>query len=110
MSKHARRIVLRPRVEQDLEQQTEYLEEQASSEVADRYLVSEGAAFEMLAQMPGMGALRENLNARLTGLRMLPVPDFPRYLIFYRATDEDLEIIRVLHSSQNTEGIVREEF
>ena len=69
MSLSARRIVLRPRVADDLERQVEYLDDQATPEVSDRYLASVNAAFDQLAQMPGMGAPREHLNRRLGGLR-----------------------------------------
>ena len=110
MTESVRRIILRPRVAEDLEKQVEYLDNQASPEVSDRYLASVYSAFDQLAQMPGMGASREQLNARLTGLRMWPVPDFPKYLIFYRATDEAVEVIRILHGAQDIDGIISEEF
>jgi toxin ParE1/3/4 len=109
MSWSTRRILLQPRVTEDLERQVEYLDERANPEVSDRYLKSVYGAFDLLAQMPGMGAPREQLNPRLNGLRMWPVPDFPKYLIFYRATDETVEVIRVLHGAQDIEGIISEE-
>ena len=109
MIQSPRRIILRPPVADDLEKHVEYLDEQASPEVSDRYLTSVYAAFDQLAQMPGIGASRDYLNARLTGLRMWPVPDFSKYLIFYRATDKVLEVTRVLHGAQDIEGIISEE-
>jgi len=89
--------------------QVEYLDEKASPEVSDRYLSAATAAFDQLAQMPGLGAPRDDLNTNLGTLRMWPVPEFPKYLIFYRATTEAVEIIRVLHGAQNVEWIIAEE-
>jgi toxin ParE1/3/4 len=109
MSEISRKIVLRPRVADDLERQVEYLDQEASPEVGNRYLAAINAAFEQLAGMPGIGTRRDFNNVRLNGLRMWPVPGFPKYLIFYRFTEETVEIVRVLHGAQNIEHILEEE-
>jgi toxin ParE1/3/4 len=109
MSETSRKIILRPRVADDLERQVDYLDGEASSEVGDRYLAAVNAAFEQLADMPGLGARRDFNNTRLSGLRMWPVPNFPKYLIFYRSTEEIVEIVRVVHGAQNIEDILQEE-
>jgi toxin ParE1/3/4 len=48
-----------------------------------------------IGQTPGMGIYRPELAP---DLRFLPVG---RYLIFYRQTGPDVEIVRVLHGARN---------
>lgn len=63
------------------------------------------AAIASLAEMPGMGVRRDYNNPTYADMRMWPVPEFPKYLIYYRTTDEYLIIIRVLHSAQDIAAI-----
>ncbi|MCG3199628.1 MAG: hypothetical protein GHCLOJNM_04152 [bacterium] len=43
-------------------------------------------------------------------LRMFAIERFEKYLIFYRVTESAIEVVRVLHSAQDIEGIlVRDE-
>ena len=59
--------------------------------------------------MPLVGSECEYLNLRLHGLRMWPVHNFGHYLIFYRVLDDTIQIVRVLHSSRDIEGIIHDE-
>jgi plasmid stabilization system protein ParE len=36
---------------------------------------------------------------------MWPIPRFRKYLIFYLSTDETVEVVRVLHGSQNLQEL-----
>jgi plasmid stabilization system protein ParE len=66
MSEAARRVILRPQVAENLEQQVMYLDAHASPDVGDRYLAAVNAAFDRLAETPGVGALREQLNSPIS--------------------------------------------
>ena len=55
--------------------------------------------------MPRLGVLRDYGNPDFAGMRMWPVPRFSKYLIFYMAHEEELEIVRVLHGAQNIQEI-----
>jgi toxin ParE1/3/4 len=76
-----------------------------SLEASDRFAEALDAAYEQLADMPGMGASREYGNPKLKGMRMWPIPGFQKYLIFYRATDTELQVLRVLHGSRNLQSL-----
>ena len=78
----------------------EYLADQSNLNTSDRFLIATTRAYRQLASMPGIGSPR-NYGPEFPGLRLWPVPRFPKYLIFYQATETDLKIIRVLHGSQN---------
>ena len=58
--------------------------------------------FDLLAQFPEMGSLAHFRHPSLQGVRyfVLP-PPFNRWLIFYRSTDEGVEIQRVLYGNIN---------
>jgi hypothetical protein len=51
------------------------------------------------------GSPRDFGSERLSGRRMFRVQGFRRHLVFYRPTSEGIEVIRVLHSSQDIENI-----
>jgi toxin ParE1/3/4 len=67
---------------------------------ADRVAGSLTEAFGLLATQPKMGRARPELSSKL---RSFPKD---RYIIFYRLAPDALEIVRVLHSSRDTEHIV----
>ena len=76
-----------------------------SMNASDRFLQATEQAFKQLADMPGIGAIREYNNPTFIGMRMWPVPGFERYLIFYRATAERLDVLRVLHGARDLHAI-----
>ena len=45
--------------------------------------------------MPGIGERWPSSNPRLTGLRVWRIEGFEKHLIFYRAADDGIEIVRV---------------
>lgn len=76
---------------------------------SDRFLSAVEAAIRRLAEMPGLGAARPFSNPLLGEMRMWPVPGFRKYLVFYRATAEVLEVVRVLHGARDIAAILEED-
>lgn len=100
------RIVLKTkRARRDLAEIAANLGED-SLEIELRFLRCAELAFEVLAIMPGMGARREHAHPGLADLRMWPIPEFPRILIFYRPHVDGVEIVRILHASRDQEGLM----
>lgn len=59
-------------------------------------------AFTLLADRPAIGRLRTDLrHPRLQGLRSWGIRGFESYLIFYRASDDGIEVVRVLHGARD---------
>jgi plasmid stabilization system protein ParE len=56
-----------------------------------------------LADLPEIGRVYDFGKRELKGLRMLPVPDFTKYLVFYvyRKPEEEVEIFHVLHGARD---------
>lgn len=72
-----------------------------------RFVNAVEAEYRRLAEMPGMGAKREEF-ARFPGLRSWPVHGFRNYLIFYQPIEtgeNGIEVLRLLHGAQNFEAI-----
>jgi toxin ParE1/3/4 len=70
---------------------------------ADRYLDFLEEKLKLLATIPGMGRLHNDLGP---GLRVFPVDD---YLIFYRQSVEGIDVVRVLHGARDIESLFRDD-
>jgi toxin ParE1/3/4 len=95
-----RHIVIRPAADRDLDELAAFI---AKDDVgaALRFYDAVARAYEQLLDQPGIAASRDFDNPELRALRMWPVPRFPNHLIFYRPTDDGIEIVRVLHAARD---------
>ena len=66
---------------------------------ADEFLDLIEEKLQKLARNPGLGRRREEL---LPGLQSFPIGN---YVVFYRAIEDGIDVIRVLRGSRDTEGI-----
>ena len=88
------RLEIAPRAERDLEEIWHFIA-QDQVPAADRFVDLLIGKFSLLASSPRMGKRRTDLAPELRGF------PFRNYLIFYRASDEKLEIVRVLHAARD---------
>ncbi len=102
----SRAIIKLPRAESDLIGCYAYYLEEASSEVADRFLSAVGKTLNLVARSPGIGTIHQTNRPELAGLRSIPVSKFKRYLLFYRAFDDRIELVRVPHGSRDIRRIL----
>lgn len=70
---------------------------------ADRWVDSLDAAFNRLATQPMMGRARPELAS---DLRSFP---FRRYVIYYLPLLDGIDVVRVLHSARDIDGLVGDE-
>jgi toxin ParE1/3/4 len=101
-------VIILAAARRDLREQRDYIA-QDSPAAAERFLAAAEAAFQQLAEMPGMGTRKRVRNARLAGLRQWRVRGFERYRIYYRATEESIEVLRVLHGARDIDRILEEQ-
>lgn len=87
---------------QDIENIWKYLAEN-NLKAADRLFDTLRESFPKLAKFPQMGKQRSELAPLL---RSFPVKN---YLIFYRPIDEGVEIVRILHGSQDVETLFQDQ-
>ncbi|HRH40013.1 MAG TPA: type II toxin-antitoxin system RelE/ParE family toxin [Pyrinomonadaceae bacterium] len=101
-------LFLLPRAEKDIDSHCEFWAEKS----VKKALAFDQAVFETfdrLCEMPLIGTERNYSSPKLFGIRIWFVKGFEKYLIFYRSFGNYLEIVRVLHSAQDTDSILEEE-
>ncbi|MEM6753234.1 MAG: type II toxin-antitoxin system RelE/ParE family toxin [Cyanobacteria bacterium P01_C01_bin.38] len=86
---------------QDLEDIWNYIA-QNNTRAADNLFDKLREKFARLAKFPQMGQQREDLAVYLRSFSV------GSYLIFYRIIDEGVEIVRIIHCSQDIELIFKE--
>jgi len=93
-------IARRPAAARDVDGIALYIAED-NPEAAHRFLNAVEIAYHTLAEMPRLGSSRDLGDRDLADLRVWPVPGFRKYLIFYRPTNNGIEVIRVLHGMRD---------
>ncbi len=101
------RYVVRPKADQDLDDQAFYYLTEASPELGHRFLVSAHETFSLLSTQPDMGWNPKLHLPALHGLRLFRVNGFEKILILYRPLENGIEILRVVHGSQNVRRLLR---
>jgi toxin ParE1/3/4 len=93
-------LILMPRAREDIKQIATYIgEDNPQASRAFRQTLQN--IYEVLLELPEMGSIRDFRNPEMKGIRMLPLPKFKNYLLFYRPTSERLEIVHVLHGARD---------
>lgn len=101
------RYVVRPKADQDLDDQAFSYAIEGSPEVGHRFLVSAHESFSLLSTQPEMGWNPKLRLSSLRGLRLFRVTGFDKNLILYRPLETGVEILRVIHGSQNILRLLR---
>ncbi|MFZ0495497.1 MAG: type II toxin-antitoxin system RelE/ParE family toxin [Methylocella sp.] len=92
------RILIRPRAQIDLAEIWDFIGEDSQAR-ADSFLDRLDQSFHGLAGNPRMGRARGELSQ---DLRSFPLG---RYVIFYLALADGIEIVRVLHGARDLDAI-----
>lgn len=100
-----RRISWRSAAERDIEDIALFLHE-SSPAVADRFLVAVVTTLHHLAAMPRTGRTWQFDGAALSGLRSRPIVGFDNYLVFFRPSHIEIQIVRVLHGARDLPGLL----
>jgi toxin ParE1/3/4 len=94
-------VDLSPDAQGDLLQIWDYLSGR-NEHAATRILAEFTRVFNHLAEFPEMGRLREDLEP---GYRSFAVR---KYVIFYRLTEESVEVSRIVHGSRDLGHLLKE--
>lgn len=78
--------VVRPRADQDLDDQAYYLATQAAPDLGHHFLLAAHETFALLATQPQIGWHPRLKQPDLASLRVFQVTGFEKMLIFYRPT------------------------
>ena len=76
--------------------------ENASETIANEFLNAVRQTLRLLARQPEVGRRRNFRHPELQDIRSFRVHSpFDRLLIFYRVTDESIEVWRIMHGARN---------
>ena len=96
------RIVRRPLAGADIADIWDYIAEDSLAQ-ADAWVDRLDAKLRLLATQPMLGRPRDELSP---GLRSLP---FGRYVIFYAALSDGIDVVRLLHSARDVDAVFEDD-
>lgn len=76
-----------------------------SPTAAERFLLNAEATFRDLAEHPGLGHRRDDLDPPFNELGCRAVRGFRNHLAFYRSSPEVIVIVRVVHGMRDLRSI-----
>src|SRR5262245_21954880 len=95
-------VIRTEQAEADLEQILDYLEERSPA-AAERLAAAIDERCQLLGTVPALGSPRDDIRP---GLRCVVVQ---RYVLFYRVTEQAVEVLRILHGSRDIDTLMRED-
>jgi toxin ParE1/3/4 len=105
------RVLKREAAKRDLVAQWVWYAENATIEVADRFLQASDNTLTLLATQPDSGSAFFVTKPELQGMRRFPVSDgFERILLFYFPLQDGVDLVRVVHGSRDLERPLLEGF
>lgn len=102
--------VVRPKADQDIDDVGDYLAQEAGLDFGLQFLAELYGTFALLASQSEMGWRCNVAHPQLANVRTFQVSSrFHKYLIFYQAYENRIEILRVLHGSQDLLALFKRE-
>lgn len=102
--------VVRPAANRDIDEIADQLAEAAGLETAQRFLAEIYDTFGLLGIQPRMGWPCKSRHPQLLAARTFPVSArFDKHLIFYQPSSGRIEVLRVVHGSQDLERLFAKE-
>lgn len=98
------RVTILPCAEFDEAEIYDYLA-QRSAAIARRFLDKVDETLQKIRTTPTPGIGFHSANAKLLGLRWTKVRDFPNHLIFFKLSDDLIEVVRILHGARDIDAI-----
>lgn len=100
------KAVIRSAARQDILDQFLYLIDQNVPHVAERFIDAVDETIAKLTKRPRIGAPKKLKDPRLQGLRGWPVSGFEAVRIYYLASDNALQVVRILHGKRDIDRLL----
>jgi toxin ParE1/3/4 len=96
------RIFTQRQAQEDTDEIWHYIA-QDNPTAAEAFLDAIEEVSKHLSVFPATGGLRYFYHTELHGLRILPLPKFEKYLLFYRIHEDEqvVEIVRIVHGARD---------
>lgn len=101
-------IRVRPSADREIEALADYIA-QDSPKTAFRFFDAVEKTFSMIGEQPKIGSPRYAHLHLLENLRVWPVADFEKHLVFYLEHPNYIDVLRVLHSSRDIPEALRDD-
>ena len=92
-------LVYRPLYLADVTECADYLVSEAGEAVAMAWYGALKKSIQHIQRTPAIGRLRHDLP--MVGIRTLNLRKYPKYLIFYRLENGQIELLRIRHGMMN---------
>ncbi len=89
----------------DIQEQAGWYEQRSGQSLARRWEYEVTAALIRIERNPRSGAKCRFSAEELQSIRRMPITGFPRHLIFYRAEEKEIRILRVVHGARDLESL-----
>jgi toxin ParE1/3/4 len=100
-----RHIVLTDAAVSDILEQATWYQEQSGPKLAHKWEQAVTSVLLRVTTAPSAGAPCTFKAADLKGVRRVPVPRFPKHLVFYRFRNDELIILRIVHGARDLESL-----
>ena len=90
----------------DIQEQADWYEQRSGHALARRWENEVTAALIRIEKNPRSGAKCGFSADELQGIRRMPITGFPRHLIFCRAEEKEIRILRVVHGARDLECLL----
>lgn len=101
-------VALSSRAQADIVDRIAYLAT-FSAAASDKFAAALKSALHRLESSPRIGFAFPTRRRRLKGIRVMVVPKFRNYCIFYRESNDTIEVMRVLHGARDIAALLEEE-
>jgi toxin ParE1/3/4 len=100
-----RKIVLTDAAINDILEQAAWYEEQSGLKLARRWEQAVTSVLFRISGTPAAGAPCNFKAPELIGVRRVPVPRFPKHLVFYRLQKQEMVVLRIVHGARDLESL-----
>ena len=101
----APKITLSEAAVADILEQAEWYESQADQKLAKRWEKAVTSTLLRISRWPRAGSPCKFTAVELNDVRRVPVAGFPKHLIFYRSSAEELLVFRIVHGARDLESL-----
>ena len=95
---------LRPQAEVDLVERAHHYPDEGDSDLGKRFFNAAITALDAIRRMPGTGPPRMGEFCGTDGLRVRPIPNFPRGWFYFASDDRD-DDVRLLADAHDTTAV-----
>lgn len=102
------KINKKPIVIRDLSELANYIGEN-NLDASDHFLSAAEITFKQIAGFPTIGKVSQFSDPRLVNIRQIAIKGFPKYIIFYRILENEVEVLRVIYGTRDIQAILESE-